>query len=94
MADDLTGEAAYVVVFRALSTFATHATLPLLDSYLLQNSGYYVRVANQANTPPVAEGFTRNALVLTAMLARRVLSMNDTSAPIAMAIEAAVQEQS
>jgi hypothetical protein len=90
--DDLTVEAAYEVVYRALSTFATHATLPLLDSYLPRDQGYYIRVAREAGNQPVGESFSRNALVLTAMLARRVLSMNDTPAPVAAAIERLARE--
>lgn len=90
--DELTVEAAYEVVYRALSTWATHTTLPLLDGYLPQNQGHYVRVANRPAGQPVAEGFTRNALVLTAMLARRVLAMNGTEATIATAIERLARE--
>jgi hypothetical protein len=47
--DDLTTEAAYEVVYRSLSTFVTHATLPLLDSYLPRKGGYYIRIARQPN---------------------------------------------
>lgn len=90
--DDLTAEAAYEVAYRALSTFATHATLPLLDSYLPQHAGYYIRVARHVSTPPAAESFTRNTLVMTAMLARRVLAMNDTPGKVAIAIERLARE--
>ena len=84
--DDLAAEAIYVVAFRALSTFATHVTLPLLDSYLSRDA-WFIKVTRQSNTPTSAQSFTRNALQLTAILARRVLSMNNTEAPISAAIE-------
>lgn len=90
--DDLTAEAAYEVAYRALSTFATHATLPLLDSYLPQHAGYYIRVAPHVGTPPAAESFTRNTLVMTAILSRRALAMNGTPAKVAIAIERLARE--
>jgi hypothetical protein len=85
--DSVTAEAAYQVVYRALSTFASHTTLPLLDCYLPQDAGYFVRVARQAGTAQTGQSFTRNILVLTAMHARRTLALTDTPALIATAVE-------
>jgi hypothetical protein len=91
--DELTVEAAYEVVYRALSTWATHTTLPLLDGYFPRVKGrHYLRVAPTAAGPPVAEGLTKNAMLLTAILARRVLAMNGTVATIATAIERVARE--
>jgi hypothetical protein len=85
--DNLTAEAAYETVYRALSTFAGHVTLSLLDSYLPHDAGHYVRIARPPRGPSTALSFTRNTLVLTAMLAKRTLAMSDTPAPVATFIE-------
>ena len=87
VSDNLTAEATYEVMYRSLSTFAGHVTLSLLDRYFPRDAGHYVRTARQPNVPTTALSFTRNTLVLTAMLATRTLAMADMPAPLATAIE-------
>jgi hypothetical protein len=91
--DNLTAEATYEVMYRSLSTFAGHITLSLLDRYFPRDAGHYVRIARQPSVPSTALSFTRNTLVLTAMLAKRTLAIADTPAPVATAIEMSATDE-
>jgi len=84
--DEQTFEAAYMIMFRGLSTVGAHTNIRVLDWYLRDRDGRasFVRVGPQAEPPSsLAEGNVLSALLLVAHLAQLVLGARGGDHPMA-----------
>lgn len=84
--DEQTFEAAYVYMFRGLSTVGAHTNIPVLDWYLDDGNGHaiFVRALQEARPPSSLDHANLlSTLLLVAGLSQRVLDARGCSHPLA-----------
>jgi len=77
------------LIYRVLSTIGTHASLNILEAYLMPGkSGRFIRIAARPINGSMIDNARVTALHSTAFLARAVLGEQGTPTPVADEIEA------
>jgi hypothetical protein len=77
------------LIYRVLSTIGAHASLNILEAYLMPGeSGRFIRIAPQPTNGSMIDSARITALHSTAFLARAVLGEQGTPTPVADEIEA------
>lgn len=84
---DLTVEAIYIVAYRSLSTFVSHPSLPVFDSYLSRDDRFFLRINKDSNQNTERHAFTKSALHMTAILTHLVLKLRGSKCPVAEYID-------
>lgn len=85
--DNVSAEAVYVAVYRALSTYGGHTSLALLDSYLNHDARLCFYVAEEPHLASSGQWLVESAMTWTAMLAKRLFATRDVGCPVAEFVE-------